>query len=508
MSDAEIQGKSLFSTFFRIFKDEAKEKSAILQSIKDDRAGKVAETPPSGYILLEPGLYPLKVREGICYNRMLYDQVDGRTIYEVLEVPPPMSYDRFVSLLFKRYALLNWDEATLKSIAVSEGFKDPEGLLVYHVLKNFKGLGRIEPFWADENIEDVTYGGYGVEGSFSGNIVYVYQRNYGWVPTNVSFQSDVEVDRLIRTWARKLGHEINNALPIGGFELEDGSRIEARITRDVSPLGANFTIRRFKTIPLTYLDMVESGVTTPSVYAFLWFAMQNKSNVAIVGGTAAGKTTFLGSLLLFIPERSKVVTLEDTRELNMDRPNWNAMVTRPAMIGLGKKSVGEDVDMKFLLAESLRQRPDYLIVGEVRGVETFDMVQAMATGQKTLTTFHADDIESFISRLTSPPLNVARDLLSSVHLVVFIRNTGGSRRRVVNIYESRVKDHVVTFDNAMTLDNGEPVFKVDAGSPTVKRISQEIGKDSMYIMRELGERTKLLQGLTRENWRKKVWKYA
>jgi flagellar protein FlaI len=508
MSDADIRGKSFFNTFFHVFRDQLEKKSAILQSMKDDRTRKVAETPPSGYILLEPGLYPLTVREGICYNRMLYDQVDGRTAYEVLEIPPPVSYDSFVSLLFKRYALLNWDETTLKSIAVSEGFEDPEGLLVYHVLKNFKGLGRIEPFWADENIEEVSYGGYGVEGSFSGNIVYVYQRNYGWVPTNVSFRSDEEVEGLIRMWARKLGHEINNAKPMGKFQLEDGSRIEARITRAVSPLGANFTIRRFRPTPLTYLDMIASGVATPSIYAYLWFAMQNKSNIAIVGGTAAGKTTFLGSLLLFLPQRFKVVTLEDTRELNMDRHNWNAMVTRPAMIGLGRKSVGEDIDMKFLLMASLRQRPDYLIVGEVRGVETFDMVQAMATGQKTLTTFHADDIDSFISRLTSPPLNVARDLLSSVHLVVFVRNIGGNKRRVVSIYESYLKDGVLKFDPAMTLENGEPVFKVDASSPTVKRISQEIGKDSMYIMRELGERTKFLQDLTPENWRRKVWDYA
>lgn len=508
MSDVDAGNGSFFSRFRLIFKGGERRKAAILQVRRNTAIVKMSEELPQGYILMDPGMYPLTVRENICYNRILYDQMNGQMLYEVLEVPPPSSYDRFLSLLFRKYPLLEWNEDTLKSIAMDEGFEDPDGVLVYHVLKNINGLGRIDPFWADNNIEEVSYGGYGAEGSFAGNRVYIYQRNYGWIRTNIRFQSEAEVDGQIRTWARKLGHEINNASPIGGFALQDGSRIEVKITRSVSPAGASFTIRRFKYIPMSYIDLVGGNMTTNSVYAFLWFALENKSNIAVVGGTAAGKTTFMGSILLFLPEHSKVVTLEDTRELNLDRTNWNAMVTRPSSTVSGKKSTGEDIDMKFLLAEALRQTPDYLIVGEVRGVETFDMVQAMATGQKTVTTFHANDIDSFVSRLTSPPLNVPKDLLSSVHLVVFIKNFGGNKRRVVSIYESRVRDHVVLFEPIMTLNNDIPVFNIDTNSATVKRISQEVGMDSMYIMRELGKRTQFLQGLTRENWRKEVWKYA
>jgi flagellar protein FlaI len=360
----------------------------------------------------------------------------------------------------------------------------------------------------DKYIEDISYGGYGTEGAPISSVVYVYHNMYQWVPTNLSYHEDAEVDALLRSWARRLGAELNNAMPISGFKLEDGSRVQAAITRSVSPLGSSYTIRRFREEPLTFIDMVRNDITNESIYAMLWFALENKSNIAVVGGTAAGKTTFLGSLLLFLPEKMKVVTLEDTRELNLDRWNWSAMVTKSPSMGAEGGLLG-GVTMQDLLMASLRQRPDYLVVGEVRGEETRDMVQAMATGQKTLTTFHADSWDTFYSRLTNKPIEVGEDLISSIHMVVFIKRDERGKRRVVNIMEPYLTaERKLLYSSAMTIENDKPKIQWNSNSPTVKRISQDIGRSTDYVLDEVGRRTEFLKRLTDKNWREEVWNYA
>lgn len=458
--------------------------------------------------ILLPDYYPLEVKKNVCYTRLVRNKDTHELLYEILLPPRPLSYDLLERVLFSNYDQLDWDESTLHQIILENKIEDKDGSLAYQFLRDYLGYGIIDPLFSDRYLEDISYGGGGPEGGLMSNVVWIYHNKFGYIPTNLKFGGDLAATEFLRRLARRRGIELSLAKPISGFQLENGSRIESRITREISPLGPSFAIRVFRRRPLTYLDFIKSKSADESIYAFLWYAVENKSNIAVIGGTASGKTTLLNSILLFIPDKWKVVTIEDTRELNFERGNWGSMLPRDTDIKSGKATINE-VNMNHLLATSLRQRPDYLIVGEVRGVETRAMIQAMATGQTTLTTFHANDISSFKSRLTSPPISVTSRNLANIHLVVIVKKISNEERKVANIYESSVTPSGdTTFLPVMTYENGEFNFNWKTSLSTVKRISGDSGKTPNQILNEIDKRARVLRDLNRENWREVVWKYA
>jgi flagellar protein FlaI len=195
--------------------------------------------------------------------------------------------------------------------------------------------------------------------------------------------------------------------------------VQATYSKEVTTRGGTFTIRRFKEKPFTPVDLIKFGTASPEMVAYFWIGVEHGESMIIAGGTASGKTATLNSIALFIPPGAKIVTMEDTREINLPHENWIPGTTRS---GVGEKeasgkSAGE-IDMYDLVRAALRQRPNYIIVGEVRGKETYIMFQAMATGHTTYSTMHADSVKSMVNRLENPPINCPRILLTALRNVI------------------------------------------------------------------------------------------
>ena len=262
---------------------------------------------------------------------------------------------------------------------------------------------------ADPDIEDISCNGVGVP-------LFVYHRKYGSIRTNVIYEDEAELDRYVIWLAQRCGKHISLARPMLDATIPDGSRLNATLGRHVTKRGSSFTIRRFKDDPFTPVDLIGFNTMSTEMMAYLWISVEFGSSMMVCGGTASGKTSTLNALMLFIPPQMKIVSIEDTRELNLPHENWVPGLTREGFSGMGDN--GGSIDMFDLLTAALRQRPQYLMVGEVRGKEAYVIFQAMATGHTTYSTMHADSVQSMVNRLENEPINLPRSLLSSLDLVL------------------------------------------------------------------------------------------
>ncbi len=283
----------------------------------------------------------------------------------------------------------------------------PEGSfysrMLYYLFRDFFGYGVIDPLMNDVHVEDISCDGYGIP-------IFVYHNEFGNLETNIKLEK-MQLDRLVLKLTQKCGKHISLANPIVDATLPDGSRLQATFGTEVTPRGSSFTIRKFTADPLTPVDLIIYGTIPSGVMAYLWMAIEYKLSAMIVGETASGKTTTLNAILMFIPPDSKVVSIEDTREIKLYHENWLAEVTR--------SGVGEvEIDMYELLRATLRQRPDYIVVGEVRGREAQTLFQAMSTGHASYSTLHAGDINQMVYRLESEPLNVPRSMLQFLDIAL------------------------------------------------------------------------------------------
>jgi len=285
--------------------------------------------------------------------------------------------------------------------------------VLYYVLRDFIRFGAIDVTMLDPQVEDISCDGVGVP-------LYIYHRKYGSIPSNLRFKSPLDLDSFVVWLAQRSGKHISVAQPMLDATTPDGSRLQATLGMHVTKRGSSFTIRRFRENPFTPLDLARFKTMSQEMMAYLWLAIENGQSMLICGGTASGKTTTLNAILLFIPPQMKIVSIEDTRELNLPHENWVPLLTRG---GFGGKSVttgkpAGEIDMFDLLTAALRQRPQYLMVGEVRGPEAFVVFQAMATGKSAYTTFHADDVQAMVHRLENDPINLPRALVAALDIVL------------------------------------------------------------------------------------------
>jgi len=361
--------------------------------------------------------------------------------------------------------------------------------MFYYLFRDFIGLNEMDPITRDYFIEDIECNG--VE-----TPVYVVHRTYRNLRTNVVYKELDYLANFVEKLAQRCGKYISYASPLLDGSLPDGSRVNATYTKDITSKGPTFTIRKFTKIPWTPLQLIALNTASPEILAYLWILMQYKSNVLITGGTASGKTTLLNAIAFFIPPEARVVSIEDTREINLSRENWLPSVARTAM-GMGK--FGE-VDLFALLKNSFRQNPDYVIVGEVRGKEAFVLFQGMASGHASISTMHADSVDTVIKRLETPPINLSPTLVNTLDAVCIMTHA------VVNKQQTRRLREIVEIVNVnpdgIALTNTPFVwsarddkFYFKKESKVLDKIATKYGLTREELNDEFSKRTKLIYEL-------------
>lgn len=277
--------------------------------------------------------------------------------------------------------------------------------LLYYLKRDFIGYERIEGIKYDVNIEDISCDGYD-------SPVFVYHTDREQLITNIRHGRG-ELDDFVVKLAQRSGKGISKRQPQVDATLPDGSRAQLTLGFEVSDHGTNYTIRQFKDVPYTPVDLINWNTFSLEEMAYIWLCIENNRSMLFAGGTASGKTTSLNAVSLFIPSNAKIVSIEDTRELEIPQRNWVASVTRPSFTA----DDAGNVDEFKLLEAALRQRPDYIVMGEVRGEEGRTLFQVMSTGHTSLTTFHADNVGEVIKRFTTDPINVSKTLFTALDLV-------------------------------------------------------------------------------------------
>ncbi len=364
--------------------------------------------------------------------------------------------------------------------------------IFYYLFRDFIGLNEIDPLIRDYFIEDIECNGVDTP-------VYVIHRIYRNLRTNLVFNNVEKLASFVEKLAQRTGRYISYAQPILDGTLTDGSRVNATYTKDVSSKGPTFTIRKFTKIPWTPTQLLGFKELSPEMLAYFWILLQYKTNILIAGGTASGKTTLLNALAFFIPPEARVVSIEDTREINLPRENWLPAVARPSM-GIGK--VGE-VDLFDILKNSFRQSPDYLIVGEVRGREAYVLFQGMASGHASLSTMHADSVDMLIRRLQTPPIDLSPTLVNSLDCVAITTHAVANQhetRRLREVVEiiSVNKDGTAVVNTPMVWDPSTDTFYFKKQSKVFEKISARQGIPLEKIQKEFVIRSKLLNELFKQ----------
>ena len=443
------------------------------------------------------------------YANIRWDPNFGELLYTVIE-PKLTQRDMEILELVKRELeeMLDVDfiklgEVRAKSVLRAEilrilgmlpdiqGDETKKSTLLYYLEKDIMGLGKIETLMNDPNIEDISCDGIGIP-------IYVYHRDpqIGSLKSNIIFNDVEELNTFVFRLSQRCKKMISIAEPLLDGALPEGSRVQATLGTDIARKGSNFTIRKFTEEPLTPSHMLRKGTLNSTQIAYLWLAIDNGQSVLISGGTATGKTSLLNALSLFIRPNLKVVSIEDTAELRLPHPHWIPEVARSALSIESKKGRGE-VTLFDLLKSSLRQRPDYIIMGEVRGKEAFVLFQQMATGHPSIATIHAASIEQLIDRLTTPPISLPPSLIENINVVVFLalsRLKESYVRRADTILEViGIKDGKPLTNTVFEWKPITDTFEISQKSFVLKNLARRMGISEDIIKDELMRRKMIIE---------------
>lgn len=371
--------------------------------------------------------------------------------------------------------------------------------LMYYITRDFIGYGKIDPFMKDHMIEDVSADGVNIP-------IYVWHREYESIPTNIIFEEADELNSFIIRLAYLAKKHISVATPMLDASLPDGSRIQLTYGSEITRRGSTFTIRRFRVDPLTISDLISFNTLSSDMAAYFWYAIENRASVLVSGGVASGKTTILNCLSMFIKPEFKIVSVEDTAELNLPQENWIPSVVRSAFGSEGEKTGA--ITLFDLLKAAVRQRPDYIIVGEVRGKEAYTLFQAMATGHLGMSTIHAESVEAVVNRLESEPLNIPRSLLTMIDIVMIQIRTeikGKPARRtgaVTEIVAMDSKTKELLTNDVYQWNPKNDAFSYSGRSHVLEKNMKKMGLEEDEVRKELHRRKIVLEWMAKNNIRR------
>jgi flagellar protein FlaI len=366
--------------------------------------------------------------------------------------------------------------------------------VLYYLLRNIAGYGGLDPLFRAFDIEDISCNGLKKP-------LYVWHRKYESIPTNLMFTDEGVFNDFIIKLAHKGSKHISSAHPILDATLPEKHRLAATFQREVSSQGSSFCIRKFSEDPISIVDLLKFGTLPPKLAAYFWILLENRMNYMILGGTGAGKTSLLNAILSMIPPNLKLITVEEVSELNPPHSNWVSLVSRKSYSYVS--SVDASIELFDLVKLSLRYRPDYIIVGEVRGEEAFTLFQAIATGHGGLCTMHADNLDHAVKRLTSEPMNISEVYIPLMNVSMYVsrvelpNEVGGLKfgRRVRNVWE------INSSDRYLEICHWDPrkddfIFNLE-NSNKLREIAALRGLDFKDVLNEIGNRTKLLSNLSK-----------
>jgi flagellar protein FlaI len=450
--------------------------------------------------------YPLI--KPFAYAHVKWDEDEKAIIYRVIE-PDLDEEDQEILKIIKenlsekidvslsamqgREKIISYIEGKLNDILLELGLnltEEQHDKILYYLYRDFVGLGKTEPFMHDPYIEDLGCDGIGTP-------IFAVHSEFGSVKTDVVFNDGDELENLVIKLAERCGRYVSYANPLLDGALPDGSRVNASLTEDVTSHGPTFSIRKFQDTPFSAVDMMDLGTASAEIMAYLWICQQYQQSILIAGGTATGKTSFLNATVSFIPPEDKIVSIEDTRELQLPHENWIPSVTRE-MFGSGEDG---NVDMDELLKESFRQNPDYVVVGEVRGEEASVLFQGMSSGHPSMGTIHASSPNAVVKRLVTPPISLSPALIEAIDVMVLMTHAKGvdkSARRVKSIHELQK----VVGESASARTNEAFVWTAmddsynQRGEPYLfDQISNDYGISKDKLKEELEQRTHILEWL-------------
>jgi flagellar protein FlaI len=385
----------------------------------------------------------------------------------------------------------------VKQFLRSKGIRDVDRLAT-QISQEMLGYGKLDPMIKDDDLEEVMVIG-------MDRTVFVYHRKIGMMATNVVFEADEDIRAIIDVIARQVGRRIDQQMPILDARLKDGSRVNATIP-PVSADGSTLTIRKFRKDPLTVVDLINFKTLSAHLAGFLWVCTDGMGvkpcNAIIAGGTGSGKTTTLNTVAAFVPPRERIITIEDTLELQLPHTHVLRMETRPPNI----EGKGE-LDMDTLVKNSLRQRPDRVIVGEVRGGEATTLFTALNTGHSGMGTLHSNTARETITRLVNPPMSVPNIMIPALDFIIMqnrmYRTEGGSMRRVTEVAEVvGMEEGNVQLNRVFEWNNvTDKVEYVGIASQTLRDIAEMRGIGITEIEEEIEKRRLVLEYLADNNIR-------
>jgi len=477
-------------------KEKKSQKHGLEEFLKNDFLQEHQSKIPTGYKKVES--YPLEAP--FSYANILHDEDTSSYLYQIDEVK--LNYDE--ELIFQK--LYNLTEQSLDSPEkikedsdfssyLNQVLKENEKVfreypiasiekVKYYLERDITGFGLIDPLMHDPNIEDISCSGINIP-------IYIWHRKYDSLPVNVQFEAE-KLNNFVSRIVFRAGKHISSAFPISDLALEGNHRISVLYQKEVTPKGTSFTIRKFRQDPYTVIDLISFGTINLEIAAFLWMLVENKMSIIVVGATGSGKTTVLNAITGLINPDYKIFSVEDVAEININHENWFSLISRT---GFGASGEGE-IGLFDLIKSGVRHRPDFIIVGEIRGSEAYVMFQAMATGHGGLCTMHADSLDSASKRLQQKPMDIPPAYMSLMNCAIVIRQvkeniTGQSSRKIISVEEIKAADN---YNKVFGWDPKSDYFNANIQqSVLLEKLAEQTGQTINDVLQEFEHRVRILR---------------